>query len=657
MFDSAAAVASLPHLPGVYRMLNGAGEVLYVGKALDLKKRVASYFQAAGGGSPRIRLMLGQVAALETTVTRSEAEALLLESNLIKGLTPRYNILFRDDKSYPYLVLSDHRFPRLGFHRGSLDKRHRYFGPFPNAGAVRESIQLLQKAFRIRTCEDSVFSNRSRPCLLHQIRRCTAPCVGRIGEGAYAEDVAAAAQFLSGKEDEVIERVAARMNAASDRRRYEEAAAFRDQIAALRKVREKQFVSGGGEDADVIAYGRAAGIVCVNLAMIRGGRHLGDKNFYPRNADDCNAEQVLEAFVLQHYLQHGVPPQIVVGAKLEVRPLEQLLVERAGHKVHITVNPGGARKAWLEMAVRNAELGAGQALGSLATQEARLTALQQVLELPDSAQRIECFDVSHTMGEAAVASCVVYDRSALQNSEYRRYNIPVRTDDGSPSDFGAIEPRAKSDGKPPFDPGAIEPPVKTDGKPPFDPGAIERTQGAVHRAAITPGDDYAALRDALSRRYRKLVAGEGKMPDLVLIDGGKGQLSVAIDVFEELGLSDVALAAVAKGEARRPGQEQLLVAGRRDAITLGADHPALHLIQQVRDEAHRFAIEGHRARRGKARRSSPLENITGVGVIRRQKLLARFGGLRGLQAASVDELAQVDGISRMLAEKIYHELH
>lgn len=657
MFDPAAAVASLPHLPGVYRMLNGAGEVLYVGKALDLKQRVATYFQKAGGGSPRIRLMLGQVAALETTVTRSEAEALLLEDNLIKTLSPRYNILFRDDKSYPYLMLSNHRYPRLGFHRGSRDKRDRYFGPFPNAGAVRESIQLLQKAFRIRTCEDSVFSNRSRPCLLHQIRRCTAPCVGLIGESAYAEDVAAAAQFLSGKEDEVIERLAARMNAASDRTRYEDAAAFRDQIAALRQVREKQFVSGEGGEADVIACGRAAGIVCVNLAMIRGGRHLGDKNFYPRNADDCSPEQVLEAFVLQHYLQHGVPPQIVVGAGLEVRPLERLLAERAGHKVRITVNPGGARKAWLEMAVRNAELGAGQALGLLATQEARLTALQQVLELPDTAQRIECFDVSHTMGEAAVAACVVYDKSALQNSEYRRYNIQVRTDDRSPSHLGTIELRVEPDDKSPVDPGAIELPVKTDDKSPFDPGAIERTRGAVHRAAIAPGDDYAALRDALTRRYRKLVAGEGRMPDLVLIDGGKGQLAVATDVFAELGLSDVALAAVAKGETRRPGQEQLLVAGRPDPLTLGADHPALHLIQQVRDEAHRFAIQGHRARRGKARRSSPLENIAGIGVKRRQKLLARFGGLRGLQAASVDELAQVEGVSRTLAEKIYHELH
>jgi excinuclease ABC subunit C len=599
VFDPAATIARLPHLPGVYRMLNGAGEVLYVGKALDLKKRVASYFQKASGmESPRIRLMLDQVAAVETTVTRSEAEALLLESNLIKTAAPRYNILFRDDKSYPYLMLSGHQFPRLGFHRGSLDKRHRYFGPFPNAGAVRESIQLLQRAFRIRTCEDSVFSNRSRPCLLHQIRRCTAPCVGLVSASAYVEDVAAAALFLAGKEDEVIEGLAARMQSASAGMRYEEAAVVRDQIAALRKVREKQFVSGEGADTDVIACGRAGGIACVNLAMIRGGRHLGDKNFYPRNADGCSAEQVLGAFVLQHYLQHAAPPQIVVGAVLDARPLEQMLAERAGHGVQISVNPGGARKAWLQMAVRNAELAAGQALGSLATQEARLMALQQLLELPDSAHRIECFDVSHTMGEAAVASCVVYDASAMQRSDYRRYNVAVKT-----------------------------------------------------------GDDYAALRDALSRRYRKLVAGEGKVPDLVLIDGGKGQLAVASEVFAELGLNDVALAAVAKGEARRPGQEQVLVPGRPDALTPGAAHPGLQLIQQIRDEAHRFAIEGHRARRGKSRSSSPLESIAGVGAKRRQRLLARFGGLRGLQAASLDELASIEGIGRALAEKIYHELH
>jgi excinuclease ABC subunit C len=624
VFDPAATIASLPHLPGVYRMLSGGGEVLYVGKALDLKKRVASYFRRAGGNvSPRIQLMLGQVATVETTVTRSEAEALLLESNLIKSQSPRYNILFRDDKSYPYLMLSGHRFPRLGFHRGNLDQQHRYFGPFPNAGAVRESIQLLQKAFRIRTCEDSVFGNRSRPCLLHQIRRCTAPCVGLVTESTYAEDVAAAALFLEGKEDEVIDRLAARMNDASDRMRYEEAAAFRDQIAALRKVREKQFVSGGGEDTDVIACGRAGGVVCVNLAMVRGGRHLGDRNFYPRNADGCSPEQVLEAFLLQHYLQHGAPPHIVIGARLDTRALEQLLTGRADRHVRISAHPSGARKAWLDMAAKNAELGAGQALGSLATQEARLAALQQLLDLPDTARRIECFDVSHTMGEAAVASCVVYDGSALQSSEYRRYNISV----------------------------------KSDGKPPLDVGAIERTQDAAHRAAITPGDDYAALRDTLSRRYRKLVTGEGRVPDLVLIDGGKGQLAVAIDVFAELGLTGVALVAVAKGEARRPGQEQLLVAGSPVPLAPGSGHPALHLIQSIRDEAHRFAIQGHRARRGKARSRSALENIAGIGVKRRQKLLARFGGLRGLQAASVDELASIAGISRVLAEKIYHELH
>jgi excinuclease ABC subunit C len=599
VFDPAATIASLPHLPGVYRMLGGAGEVLYVGKALDLKKRVASYFQRAGGSvSPRIQLMVGQVAAVETTVTRSEAEALLLENNLIKSQAPRYNILFRDDKSYPYLMLSGHRFPRLGFHRGSLDKQHRYFGPFPNAGAVRASIQLLQKAFRIRTCEDSVFSNRSRPCLLHQIRRCSAPCVGLVSESTYAEDVASAALFLEGKEDEVIDRLAARMNDASEHMQYEEAAAFRDQIAALRKVREKQFVSGGGEDTDVIACGHAGGVVCVNLAMIRSGRHLGDRNFYPRNAEGCGPEQVLEAFLLQHYVQHAAPPRIVIGARLDTQPLEELLSAYTDRKVQISVQPSGARKAWLEMAVRNAELGAAQALGSLANQEARLTALQQLLDLPDTARRIECFDVSHTMGEAAVASCVVYDGTAMQASEYRRYNTQVKG-----------------------------------------------------------GDDYAALRDALSRRYRRLVTGEGKVPDLVLIDGGRGQLAVAIDVFAEIGLSGVALVAVAKGEARQPGQEQLFVAGRAEPLAPGPGQPALHLVQSIRDEAHRFAIQGHRARRGKARSSSPLENIEGIGAKRRQKLLAHFGGLRGLQAASVDELASIAGISRVLAERIYGELH
>ena len=614
MFDPGPVISGLPHLPGVYRMLNGAGEALYVGKALDLRKRVASYFQKTGSQSPRIQVMLTQVASVETTVTRSEAEALLLESNLIKSLAPRYNILFRDDKTYPYLVVTGHRFPRLGFHRGSLDKRHRYYGPFPSAGAVRESIQLLQKVFRIRTCEDTVFANRSRPCLLHQIRRCTAPCVALVTEAAYAEDVKSADLFLAGKEDEVLGRLAQRMEEASARTHYEEAAVFRDQIAALRKVQEKQFISTEGHDTDVIACARAAGITCVNLVMIRGGRHLGDKNFFPRNAEDSDDGQVIEAFVQQHYLQHSAPGQIVAGADIDGEALEQVLSDKAGRKVRIQTRPTGARKAWLDMAERNAQLGAAQALGSVATQEARLGALQQALGLPETMQRIECFDISHTMGEATVASCVVYDKSTMQKGEYRRYNISA-----------AVEGEA--------------------------------TAGAVPRGAITAGDDYAAMREVLTRRYRKIVAGEGKMPDLVLIDGGRGQLSVAVEVFAELGMNDVALVAVAKGEERRPGREQLLLPGRPDALVLRPEHPALHLIQQVRDEAHRFAIQGHRARRGKARNTSRLESIPGIGAARRQRLLARFGGLRGLVAASVDELAQVEGISRLLAEKIYHELH
>jgi excinuclease ABC subunit C len=623
VFEPAAVVAGLPHLPGVYRMLNQAGEVLYVGKALDLKKRVASYFQKPGGQSPRIQLMLGQVAAVETTVTHSEGEALLLESNLIKSLAPRYNIVFRDDKTYPFLMLSGHRYPRLGFHRGGLDPLNRYFGPFPNAGAVRESIQLVQKAFRIRTCQDSVFSNRSRPCLLHQIRRCTAPCVRLIDEASYAEDVANATLFLSGKQDEVLDRLVARMDEAAAQMRYEDAAVLRDQIAALRKVLQKQFVSEQGDDTDVIAFARDAGVVCVNLAMIRGGRHVGDRNFFPRNAAESSPEQVLEAFVAQHYVQHSPPSMIVVGAKIAAEPAEQLLEIRATRKVKLLTAPTGPRKAWLEIAEKNARLAAAQALGMQATQENRLSALQQALDLPETTQRIECFDISHTMGEATVASCVVYERSAMQKGDYRRFNIRVNTDDGSR----------------------------------IDAGAIERTPGAAHRAAITPGDDYAALRDVLSRRYRKVVAGEGRVPDLVLIDGGKGQLGVATEVFADYGLHDVALVAVAKGEDRRPGLEQLFRAGRHDAITLAPDHPALHLIQQIRDEAHRFAIQGHRARRAKARSSSPLESIAGVGARRRQKLLARFGGLRGLLAASVDDLAQVEGIGRTLAEKIHSELH
>ncbi len=600
MFDPTEIIAGLPHRPGVYRMLNAAGEAIYVGKARDLKKRVASYFQQQSGLSPRIQLMLGQVQALATTVTRSEAEALLLENNLIKSLSPRYNILFRDDKSYPYLMLSGHGFPRLAFHRGSLDPRHRYFGPFPNAGAVRASMQLLQKVFRLRTCADNVFENRSRPCLLHQIRRCTAPCVKLVSAADYADDVRSAELFLQGKDDEAIERLIARMNTAAARQGYEQAAVYRDQIGALRKVREKQFVSSSAaRDADIIACAVDGEIACVNLVMIRGGHHLGDRNFFPRNAAGHAATRIIEAFVGQHYLNRSAPPVIVVNAGIASATLEPFLSDRAGHKVQIVINPAGERRVWLDMASKNATLGAQQQLGMHATQEARLQALQQALGATEAIQRIECFDVSHTMGEATVASCVVYDRAAMQKAEYRRFNI----------------------------------------------------------AGIAPGDDYAAMRDALSRRYRRIVAGEGKLPDLVLIDGGKGQLGVACEVFAELGLSDVLLIGVAKGEERKPGLEQLIIPGRANPLQLPGEHPALHLIQQIRDEAHRFAIQGHRAQRGKARTTSTLEGIAGVGAKRRQRLLARFGGLRELLSASVDELAQVEGVSRALAERIYDELH
>ena len=599
MTEPSEIAAGLPHLPGVYRMIGKEGEVLYVGKALDLRKRVSSYFQRIEALSPRIRLMVARIVRIETTVTRSEAEALLLENNLIKTQSPRYNILFRDDKSYPYLILSGHRFSRLGFFRGNPDKQSRYFGPFPNSGAVRESMQLLQKVFRLRTCEDSVFEHRSRPCLLHQIRRCTAPCVGLIGDAEYADDVRSAEMFLSGEENAVFDRLTERMNAAAEGMRYEEAAVCRDQISALRTVRERQYVSSdAGRDVDVIACGFAAGTCCVNLVMIRGGLHLGDRNFFPQNADGVEPAQIIEAFIAQHYLQHPVPPQLVAGEAITVAGLEETLSERAGRRVQISASPIGERRVWLQMAEKNAGLGAAQRNSRRLDDAAKLVALQRALDLPETVQRIECFDISHTQGEATVASCVVYDKGAMQNGEYRRFNMKE----------------------------------------------------------VIPGDDYGAMREVLTRRYRKVVAGEGKMPDLIMIDGGKGQLGVAIEVAGELGLN-VPLLGVAKGAARKPGMEQLLMAGREGAFRLTADDPGLHLIQQIRDEAHRFAIEGHRARRARTRSVSTLEDIPGVGAKRRQRLMARFGGLRGLIAASAEEMAQVEGISRELAERIYDSLH
>ena len=593
-------VASLPHLPGVYRMLDARGELLYVGKALDLRKRVSSYFQKFSALAPRVRMMVGQVADIETTVTRSESEALLLENNLIKALAPRYNILYRDDKSYPYLVLSGHRFPRLGFHRGALDKANRYFGPFPHASAVRESIQLLQKVFHIRTCEDTVFANRSRPCLLHQIRRCTAPCVGLVTEAEYADDIANAALFLDGRQDEVLEGLGSRMQAAADSQQYERAAMWRDRIRSLKAIRERQYVSSAKAiDADVVAAVGENGGTAVNLVMIRGGMHRGDRTYFPQNAREDDEIDALEAFLVQHYLDRPAPPLVVVNRVFDTDALVAALAEQGGARVQITANPIGERRRWLQMAEQNARLAISQRLSTQAAQELRLAALQRALGLADNVQRIECFDISHTMGEATVASCVVYDAGAMQNSEYRRYNIN----------------------------------------------------------GITPGDDYAALRQALERRYRKAVEGEARLPDLVLIDGGRGQVSAVVPVMQDLGLAQVPMVGVSKGEQRKAGLEQLIVAETGEILRLRPDDPALHLIQQIRDEAHRFAITGHRGRRARARTTSSLEGIDGIGAKRRQRLLARFGGIKGVVAASADELAQVDGISAELAQRIYRELH
>jgi len=597
-FDPKPILASLPLLPGVYRYFDAQGNVLYVGKAKQLKKRVTSYFQKTNT-SPRIRLMVSHIARIETTVTRSEAEALLLENNLIKSLKPRYNILFRDDKSYPYLVLTGHAFPRLTYFRGIPNRQHQYFGPYPNAQAAKESSQLLQKIFRIRTCEDSVFSNRTRPCLLHQIHRCTAPCVNLISAEDYQTDIRNAVLLLNGRHQEVEQTLRNAMELAAQAQQYEHAGVLRDQLRDLHVVQQKQFVESTGSttDADIVAVVQLDDSVCVNLAMMRGGRHLGDKSFFPDHAEELAVHDVIEAFIAQHYLNRSVPPVLLVNVECGDATLAELLSEQAGHTVRITHPVSGDRKQWLEMAERNALLALQQRKMQQGGQQLRLDSLRELVGLPDL-QRIECFDISHTLGEATQASCVVYENLDMRSSQYRRYNIHD----------------------------------------------------------ITPGDDYAAMRQALTRRYEKLAAGEGARPDLILIDGGLGQLHIAMEVMSELGLNDLALVGVAKGAERKAGMEQLIFPDK-EAIRLSSDNPALHLIQQVRDEAHRFAITGHRAKRGKARTVSSLAEITGVGDKRRRNLLTHFGGLREVQLASVEQLCQVEGISKALAEAIYRQLH
>ncbi len=603
MFDPKLILKNLPNLPGVYRMINATDEVIYVGKAKDLKKRVSSYFNK-NLPSPRTRMMVSNIVKIETTVTHNEAEALLLENNLIKGLMPRYNVLFRDDKSYPYITLSNDKFSRLAFHRGAQRKGNQYFGPFPNAVAVRESIQLLQKVFKLRTCENTVFANRSRPCLQYQIERCTAPCVDFINAEDYAHDVNHAAMFLEGKTNEVMNALGDKMNTAAANQEYEMATVFRDRMQALRQVQAKQFVSDFSvNDADIIALAANNGEYCINLVMIRGGRHLGDKSYFPKNTQDAlgkvESTEMIEAFLTQHYVAQNTPPLIVSGVEFDSKDFEQALSEQANRKVRIQTNAIGDKRVWLKMAQTNAELALTQQQQTSSNQAARLLALREALNLPENIERFECFDISHTMGEATVASCVVFDKGDLQNGEYRRYNI----------------------------------------------------------TGITPGDDYAAMRDVLTRRYKKVAAGEGIRPDLVFIDGGKGQLGVAIEVMQEVGLEDILLIGIAKGEDRKPGLETMIFGDTGEMLNLPSDNIGLHLLQQIRDEAHRFAITGHRAKRAKARLHSSLEDITGIGAKRRKALLTRFGGLDGVKNASMDEIAQVEGISKSLAEKIHGEFH
>jgi excinuclease ABC subunit C len=597
-FDHKSFLRSLTAGPGVYRMLDDRGELLYVGKAKNLRRRVASYFTRAS--NRRIASMVSQIHSIEITATHTEAEALLLENNLIKEHRPRYNVLLRDDKSYPYLYLSREDFPRLAFHRGARKRPGRYFGPYPSAGAVRDTLQMLQKLFPVRQCEDSYFRNRSRPCLQYQIKRCTAPCVGLVDTGRYSADVADTELFLEGKASDVVERWVQRMEAAATRLDFEEAARLRDQIAALRRIQEKQYVSGEKGDLDIVAVAVDGGVACVQLFCIRQGRNLGNRSLFPRCADEVDASEVVSAFIAQHYLGKPVPSEILVSHDPHDRDvLAESLSLQVERRVTIQPRPRGERARWLRMAQQNADLALAARLASSSSTLARLDALQRVLGLDAQPRRMECYDISHTQGAETVASCVVFIDGQPSKADYRRFNI----------------------------------------------------------RDVTAGDDYAAMQQALDRRYRRLRAEDASLPDVVVIDGGAGQLASARDALADLGIDGPLLLGVAKGPDRRAGMEQLFLLGRGGPLILPADSLALHLVQQIRDEAHRFAISGHRQRRGKARTRSVLEDIPGIGPKRRARLLKQFGGLQGLTRAGIEDIRTVEGISDTLAREIYEAFH
>jgi len=604
--DAKKLIESLPVRPGIYRMVGGDDEILYVGKARNLRKRVQSYFRKSGL-SPRMLSLMQQVRGVETTVTRTETEALLLENNLIKSLHPRYNILLRDDKSYPYIFVSGNQeFPRIGFHRGARREPGRYFGPYASAFAVRETLNLLQKIFRVRQCQDSFFRNRSRPCLQYQIKRCSAPCVGLVDIGRYQQDVQQAVMFMEGRSQTVVEDSVKRMDRASEKQDYETAALYRDRIALLKRLQERQYVSGDGGDADVLAIVSAPESTCIVVTFIRGGQNLGSKSFFPRLGAESSSREILSAFLSQYYLSAGrpggrsIPSRIYLSETVADRLLlERVFSQQAGKKVYLSVATRGTPRRWVQMAQMNAAETLRRELSGKIDMRRRFEALRDALTLEAAPERVECFDISHTMGESAVASCVVFDADGPVKSDYRRFNIE----------------------------------------------------------GIEPGDDYGAMTQALTRRYRRVKEGEGRLPDLLLIDGGKGQLSAAESVMQELQVVGVKLVAVAKGRERKPGKEQLFLSGSRRPTILPPVSPALHLIQQIRDEAHRFAIAGHRMRRGRARTASALERIPGIGGKRRQTLLKNFGGLREVARAGIEDLARVPGISQDLAQKIYAAFH